>query len=110
VGGAMTRPKDPRGGPRFGGGPRGPRKGQSGAGRPPVSPEVRTAVVAHLEAGGTVCGAAEAAGVCRPVARRVAVEAGVTVKNGRPKKTRVEPDDSTTFGTLLPVSKGADKG
>ena len=106
----MTRPKTTRGGPRFGGGPRGPRKGTPGVGRPPVSPEVRAAVVAHLEAGGTVSGAAEAAGVCRPVARRIASGAGIVVRNGRPRKARVEPDDSTTFGTLLPVSKGPDKG
>ena len=104
----MTR--NNRGGPRPGGGPRGPRKGQPGAGRPPVSDDARSAVVAHLEAGGTVSGAAAAGGVCRPVARRIASEAGIAVKNGRPKKARVEPEASTMFETFLPVSEGPDNG
>ena len=104
----MTRPKTNRGGPRFGGGPRGPRKGQSGAGRPQVSDEARAAVVVHLEAGGTVSGAAVAGGVCRPVARRIASEVGIAVKNGRPKKVGVVADDSAMFETLLPVSEGPD--
>ena len=106
----VTHPKSNRGGARFGGAPRGPRKGQPGAGRPPVSDDARSAVVAHLEAGGTVSGAAVAGGVCRPVARRIASEAGITVKNGRPKKARVEPEASAMFETFLPVSEGPDNG
>ena len=106
----MTRPKSNRGGARPGGGPRGPRKGQPGAGRPPVSDDARSAVVAHLEAGGTVSGAAVAGGVCRPVARRIANEAGIVVKSGRPKKTVVETGASTMFETFLPVSEGPDNG
>ena len=106
----MTHPKSNQGGPRFGGGPRGPRKGQAGAGRPPVSDEAREAVMAHLEAGGTVSGAAVAGGVCRPVARRIANEAGIVVKSGRPKKTVVETGASTMFETFLPVSEGPDNG
>ena len=78
----MTRPKSNRGGPRFGGGPRGPRKGQPGAGRPQLSGEARAAVVVALRAdGGSVSRVARALGHGRETVRRIRDEEGIAAKS-----------------------------
>ena len=64
-------------------GKRGPQKGAPNAGRPPIAPEVRAAVVAHLRAGGRL---ATAPGVGRDTARKIAREEGIARVNGRPRK------------------------
>lgn len=100
----MTRSKTTRGGARFGGGPRGPRKGAPGSGRPRVSPEARAAVLGHMAGGGTLSGAAVVAGVCRLTAQRIAKAAGVVCRSGRPAKVRREGSEVAKIETLLPDS------
>ena len=75
----MTR--NNRGGPRPGGGPRGPRKGQAGAGRPQLSGEARAAAVEALRAGGTVSRVARLLGHGRETVRRIRDEEGITAKS-----------------------------
>jgi len=70
-------------------GRRGPQKGAPGSGRPPIAPEVRAAVVAHLRAGGRL---STAPGVHRDTARRIAREEGIARVNGRPRKARANND------------------
>ena len=83
----MTRPKTNRGGPRFGGGPRGPRKGQSGSGRPPMPEEVRMAIVEALRAPrATIASVVRAFGLDRKTIRRIRDESGIEpAKKGRRK-------------------------
>jgi len=65
---------------------RGPKKGAPGSGRPPVSPEVRSALVEAIRAGESVQRAAKAAGVGRSTARAFARAAGIgPEKTGRKK-------------------------
>ena len=80
MGGTMTRPT--RGGPRPGGGHRGPRKGQAGAGRPQLPDDARSAVVAALRAdGGSVSRVARALGHGRETVRRIRDEEGIAAKS-----------------------------
>ena len=79
---SVTRPKSNRGGPRFGKGPRGPRKGQAGAGRPQLSGEARSAVVVALRAdGGSVSRVARLLGHGRETVRRIRDEEGIEAKS-----------------------------
>ena len=83
----MTRPKTNRGGPRFGSGPRGPRKGDPKAGRAPMPDEMRAAIVDALRAPrATVASVARAFEYDRKTIRRIRDESGIEpAKKGRRK-------------------------
>jgi excisionase family DNA binding protein len=76
-------------------GRRGPKKGAPNAGRPRISPEVKSALVEAIRGGKSVQEAAEALGIGRSTARAIARAAGLPrEKDGRKRRMNVDKCES----------------